>query len=552
MAQVRLNIAPRIIQNISSIYTDANRVIMELVDNSIDDVESPGFYDTSGLIKTNKYPRKIEIEVKIHGTSAKDGQIIVTDNCNGIPELSLIVQNIGNSNKRSSAFTNGQFGFGIFSFLAICKKLEIITKHSSRHIAQSVIITSDKFEQDNINDVKFDVVETEQAFPYSTGTQVILSEFSYHTWKQIKTNDLKAEIEKHFDLILSRENIRVSVIDIKGYKHTCSPFSYKDFKDTLYEIEHTVSYNKYLKGKKLPTSYDPIQVKIVYTPGKALSRPPVFISKGRRIAEVREIKSFSSDHKRDLWSHPNVTGFINLRQLLNPTIARTDYKNEETSRRIFGYIKNRLEPLLLQFIEDNTKKYSKNSFTELENKLNEALNKIPDMSKRGSANLNKGDKVELDDTGNEIYEVLAPGNKFKPSNPGKRSGRKITYNKPMQSPIIPPDNNSLLKITIDTESEPILDNEGNPKRSELFGIEVIIYRKHSDFDERIDNNTTGEKISYSLITYIIGEMLIHYTDKYFSENETNSKNSKDKYIFLTSRLYRLEKELKSLVGKPIS
>lgn len=561
MHKVRLNIAPRIIQNIASLYTDVYRVLMEYVDNSLDDVEQPGFYICSaGLPTIETYKREIEITVKIDGKTFKDGTVTITDNCNGIPKLKNIIQNLGNSCKRSSSFTNGQFGYGIFSFMSICGKMEITTKHTENKKAEYVCINSGDFEQDNIDNVIFNIQEIDNALPSTSGTKVVLSEFTNYAWRELNTITLNSEVEKHFEIILNRKGLKISVMDNKGKIYLCEPFKYSGTTGSVYDQEHTVKYNIYHKGKKIPTEYDPIHVKLMYTAGRALSRPPVFISRGRRIAEIRDIKSFSSDRKRDIWSHPNITGYIDLKQLLDPTIARTDYKNSDVARRIFGYIKNRLEPELLKFIEKNAKTHNKNDFSELESRINEELETISKDSLLKSTTLKAGDTVVLDENDgtisyhvivqpqNQITTNLVSNNKFNNKNNGGSSEPKHE----IQSPIKYNNKNSSINVKIDDLSEPILDSNGKIKRSELYNDTVILYKKHPDFESRIEKSSyTEDKISQSLITYIIAEVLVHYTCKYYDENK-HHQNSKEPYIFLTSRLYRLERATKDLIGKSLN
>ena len=45
--------------------------------------------------------------------------------------LEKIVQTIGNSDKKAQPWTNGQFGYGIYSFMAACKSLDIISKYEN-------------------------------------------------------------------------------------------------------------------------------------------------------------------------------------------------------------------------------------------------------------------------------------------------------------------------------------------------------------------------------------------------------------------------------------
>lgn len=116
-------------------------------------------------------------------------------------ELKKIVEKIGNSEKKSQPWTNGQFGYGIYSFMAICQTLEIRTKHLDNFYSEYIKISKDDFMVDDLNDLKFDIVH-ESPHTSGTGTEVILSGFSKDSWTEIDTDSLKTEVENHFELLL--------------------------------------------------------------------------------------------------------------------------------------------------------------------------------------------------------------------------------------------------------------------------------------------------------------------------------------------------------------
>ena len=124
MVKVPLRVSHQIIRAISDQYTATpHRVIMEFIDNSLDSAEEYFNKDT------NSYSKNINIKVTI-GTYQGKQAILVEDNCTGIIDIKRIVQEIGNSNKKTNRWTNGQFGFGIYSFMAIAESLVIHTRTS--------------------------------------------------------------------------------------------------------------------------------------------------------------------------------------------------------------------------------------------------------------------------------------------------------------------------------------------------------------------------------------------------------------------------------------
>jgi len=119
---IKLHISPRLVKSVSSLYNDPNRIFMEYIDNSLD---SAGHWFSDESVG---YTRPIEITLKIEGKNKKDGRVTIADNCFGITNFKKVVQSIGNSDKKAQGFTNGQFGYGIYSFMAACEKLEVFSK----------------------------------------------------------------------------------------------------------------------------------------------------------------------------------------------------------------------------------------------------------------------------------------------------------------------------------------------------------------------------------------------------------------------------------------
>jgi len=176
---------------------------MEYIDNSIDSAEQ--FYDK----KTNLYSKPIEITLEIHGDNLKNGKVIISDNCFGITNFNKVVQSIGNTDKKNAVFTmNGQFGYGIYSYMASCSTLEITSKTEKDH-ALYIPIERAQFDTDKQDDVKFPNPKIINKFDYESGTVIQLSHFDKHTWKQIDIQELRSEIEKHFELLLARKNLTI-------------------------------------------------------------------------------------------------------------------------------------------------------------------------------------------------------------------------------------------------------------------------------------------------------------------------------------------------------
>jgi HSP90 family molecular chaperone len=120
-------------------------------------------------------------------------------------KLNKVVDSIGNSEKKSQSWLNGQFGYGIYSFLAICDTMEIRTKHANNDYSEYIKITKKDFLIDDLSNLKFEIVRENPHVPVS-GTEVTLSGFSKEAWLDIDPQLLKSEIENHFELLLHNQD----------------------------------------------------------------------------------------------------------------------------------------------------------------------------------------------------------------------------------------------------------------------------------------------------------------------------------------------------------
>jgi hypothetical protein len=359
------------------------------------------------------------------------------------------------------------------------------------------------------------------------------------------------------------------------------PFDYDAFegevwKDTIETLLTTKGRKKPLEIE-FPLANKPIKVFLKITKGKVIDKSPVFIIKGRRIAEVREIRSFRTNHKGDIWGHPNLTGYIDLGGFLQPNIARNDFKNSPQSKAVFEKL-SELEELILLFLKDVNKKSDEKHYKELEDELNKALSKlakidhmnfrtelIPGKTSYGSAS-NEMEKSKIneaeDENASSKKEYFDGEGKYNwEGNAEKQKGientKELEKNKPME-PDNPFEDNELkgeekkksgFNIEI-SERDPDIDAENNePQRSNLVGSTITIYRKHSDFAKRVDKKRSGESIiTQRLITYLAGEITVHYKDKFVTRDEQPSYNKK-MFSSVVDFIYKFEDTLSGLVGK---
>src|SRR3989304_4424814 len=563
---IPLHISPRLIPNVASLYNDVNRIFMEYIDNSIDSAEK--FYDK----EKNSYSKPIEITLRIGGENYKDGKVIVCDNCFGITNFTKVVQSIGNSDKKADFTTNGQFGYGIYSFMASCSKLEITSK-TKKENALYIPIEKEQFDKDKQEDVFFPNPKTVKEYEYETGTKICLSHFNKHSWKQIDAQELENEIERHLELLLARKNLTIKIIRggnllLDTEEFVCKPFDYGQYEGEIWE--DYLKELSFVKGRKSPHQVKliipkPIHIFIKVTKGKEINKRPVFICKGRRISEVKDIRSFKSVHKSELWDHPNVTGYIDLLDFLEPTIARNDFTHSEKSRALFNKLIE-IEPLILDVVKDVNKTSEERHYQELEDRLNQALSKLArldamnyrtDILRGNEINLEKGGEGRSSEKSGEGGGGGGATDTGPGSTPGGDSGGdSASY---IENPFDDTEykgkekKKSGFNVRID-EREPDIDlTTDKPMRSNLYGSEIRIFKQHPDFQERVEVSRRGEtRITQRLITYLAGEITVHYKDKFHTKQKEQPEYNKNMFTDLVGFIYQFEEMLKDLSGKNLS
>ena len=576
---MKAHISPKILISVASLYNDTNRIFMEYIDNSIDSAEA--FFDE----ESNSYSKDISIEFYLDKKT-----VTISDNCFGITNFAKVVQSIADSDKKKDTWTNGQFGFGIYSFMAACNDIEITSKLKNEALAKKILINRAKFDVSSIDDVYFD--EPEQVeFTNTSGTIVTLSKFDKKMFKDIDFQEIINEVEKHFERLLGRKNLTIKLFNnITGESHICKMFDYDHYEGVIYE-----NYLSELtfKGTKKSASYrvyadPPIHIHLKILEGKTLNKPPVFIAKGRRIEEVRRIKAFKSKYKNEIWAHPNITGYVDLSNFLEPNIARSDFRNNNYSKALFSTLIE-LEQNILERIRDVNKESEDKHYKTLEDFLNKELSKLAkldalnfrtepiagaeinvlpggdgqeDEKGAGSEHHREGPPsgVLVDEKGNPYEDPDgfgssdADGNNVSdeeddgtgasnqlPDNPFEDTGFKGSERKKSGFNI------KLINGDPDENIE-----TGKPIRSQLVGGTIRIFREHPEFKKRVMISRTKEpKISQRLITYLAGEITVHYKDK-IQTREGQAEYNVQMFENLVEFIYMFEEAVSGLAGKNLS
>lgn len=585
-----LQISPRILKSFATIFFVFSRIIMEFIDNSVDAAER--FY----IPETNSYSKNIEITIELDGNSHEYARLIIKDNCTGIKDLSKLLSSVGSSSKIEEISTNGQFGFGIYSFLALCKSLTINTKHLDNSYVERVKLNASALDVPESQGAQFTI----EKIPISTyeptetpspRTWIILENFDKERFKDIDIKILWNEIQKHFELILRRNNIKITVIDFKRRRsdgnqtvHYCLPFNYESFDGISYE--KTLTELEYIKGKKhssvekLDISSTPVKIFLRILSKKSLDRKPVFIIKGRRIAEVSDIKDFKTFSKNQIWSNSNVTGYIDVTGIVQPDISRTGFQQSVKTKALF-YTLLKLEGEIKDAITSCISANSASDFKLFEDELKKALKNLTNKKKRNNQkkqnnNSDKNSKLEkgkhllkkditinapvlldtLVNSTNEtkgedyLYDFRDQSNTFsilyserinsndESNNLNNLIQKRISdqreqvtlsiYEKSKavrnnENPEDSMDANSFnldgIGIKLDKQSEPRTDENDKPLRSTLLSGNIIIYMKHPLFQERLTISEDGfQRITSDIITYFAAEIITQYMILSMSDN----------------------------------
>ena len=336
---------------------------MEYIDNSLDSAEK--LYENNA----SKYPYKIQITVTI---DPENKTVTFADNCVGMDKDNLlrIVQNIGDSNKKNDFVTNGQFGFGIHAYAACANRMEVTTLTLASRVAYKIKVDRTAYTEDG--EISDPTEVAKDKIPFNSGTILKLSDIDSEWWKEITPQELKNEVEKHFEQLLARDNLEIKIIYGKE-EEICQPFSYDSFLGT--KIEKEVSEMERRGVKSILKS--PVRIYLKITEDIVPNKRPIFVNKGRRIEEVQAIKSFraKSKYRTGLWGHNNLTGYIEVAGLLSPTLPRDDFERSTNRQMVYEEILA-IEDQIHEALQEINKKSESANMNKLEDLLSSALSKL--------------------------------------------------------------------------------------------------------------------------------------------------------------------------------
>jgi len=501
------------LNEIADRYRSTSRILMEYVDNGLDDAEV--------MYRENSeaYPYPIEISVLIDRASRT---VTIRDNCRGMNAESLerIVANVGESRKKTVSWLNGRFGFGVHAFRACAKRIRFGSQIADGSSLGLEFTRDDK--------------QIPRPAPISAlgglGTQVTLLDFERDWLEDLSVESVRAEIEKHFELLLARPNLRITVGEIGGAVETCRSFDYASIDGTEF------SRDLVIRG---PVRESTVSVRLKVTKEPYADRRATFFAKGRRIIEVHQDHNFMrvSTRRTSLWAHPNLVGFIEVGNSVDPAITRDVFKRTKTRELLY-------EALLKLEDEINEVLHIVNQAQQQQD-----LRKVADLIERELARLAKEDRIRLRATpsagtgapsspvgGSEAEEGYGgptgndgggggsggsgDGNSTGPTNtgagtlPGEGDG---DAGGGMEGSGAESGKRRKTGFSIEFVRWPATEG-GTPIRSNLIDGTIMINSLHPQFEERVKTTRPGRmKMTDRLISYIAGTVSIHYKDAFYEK-----------------------------------
>jgi hypothetical protein len=498
-------------------YLSTERILMEYVDNALDDAEH--LYRNHG----EAYPFEVRVEIVV---DSRRRFVTVRDNCRGMRRevLERVVTHIGESQKRGLPWVNGRFGFGVHAFRAAAETIRFRTRHAtSSHL--ELTLRRDQHRDIRRAGASFD------AFPTTTGTgtEITVGPFDEEWFENVSAETIKQEVERHFERLLARPNLSITVQEDGEAPLRCEPFDYsrlpgEEFRRTL-DIEH--------EGH-IHTVEAHLKVAAVEVPLRAAR----FFSRGRRINEVAEIKSFirKSGQRTSVWGHPHLLGYIEVGDIVKPGITRDDFDRGRGRTALYAAILE-LEEEIKDALNRINEAQRDTSLHRLEDALRDVLDDLAREDKlrlrsemaagneRGTSVAGGGaeggeeggpqfDQSESEGEPNGDGEGRDAGPK--PETPGLLNGQS-EGGQQIADDLTQQQGSERKRSGFDIRfGNYAADINGMLKRSMLVDGAIHINIAHPDFKERITCTRQGRpRFNDRLGAYLAATVSIHYKDQFY-------------------------------------
>lgn len=516
---IQINNHKELLNLISQGYGSLSRTLMEYIDNSFDDADEYLFNQ-----EAQKYTRDISINIEIDRTK---NSISITDNCMGmdIETLAHLANKINDSDKKNKKGTwvNGRFALGAHAYRLFASNLTVVSKksESSEHI-----ISIEK------NDDNAKLSSSSKNIIESTGTKVTLNDIERTQLKNLTALSLKNDIEIHFETLLSR-NVKIIIKD--GVNEViCEPYNYDEIEGI--PIKRNISQWK-ISEKSITKVPDDKAVVINLKICKQPNNRPVYISGiGRKIGNVLDVKSFNNfvnnyGHKRNIWTNPLITGYIEIKDNLKPVVHRDDFEPLNGKRSAIYSEILKLEDEIFEAIQSEMQNKTDEGMKTLSDELTAMLSKLASEDNLALRKLEEestkslGEKLEVpfneSEQGDTLFTVSGgtqegDGDQIDtPGMPVETKGTQDEGGEKSGSPSNPKKQGMQIEFMID----------GGGDRSYYSDGIIYIYMDHPDFQSRIQQTRGGElssmKITARLANYLAAIISSKYKEQFYQSKKIN-------------------------------
>lgn len=534
-----------ILNEIARRYEFTERILMEFIDNALDDAEE--------LYRANAeaYPYEIRIEIIL---DVRRRFIIIRDNCRGMQreKLERIVQNVGESQKRGLTWVNGQFGFGVHAFRAAAEAIWFRTKHREGDHLEL------RLQRDQYRGIRRPW-SSSAPFPSETGTgtEVTVGPFEDEWFAAVSVDSIRREIETHFERLLARPNLSITVCEADEMPTRCAAFDYSQIpgEDFRRDIDLEVGGRIY-----------PIEVHLKVAEIEVPERRARFFRRGRCINEVVEIKSFlrKSGRRTGVWGHPHLLGSIEVGEIVRPVITRDDFQRSSGRTAFYEAILS-LEEEIKEALDRVNEAHRDNSLSHLEDILRDVLEKLSREDRMrlrseltpgngmGSSIPGGGAEGGTDDRTHE--EKSGTGHPWDGMGDDTDSGREPETDGPRQGEAEgghqvtedPSQNGGAQRrrTGLDIKFGNYPSVEGRLRRSHLIDGVIYINTGHPDFQERMAYSRQGQpRFNDRLGAYLAATVSIHYKDQFYLRYRRQPDRPDQMFDDMVDFMCRLEAALR--------
>jgi hypothetical protein len=563
----KITVKTAILNNLADTYDDVYKTIAEFVDNAIDASEE--WYS----LESRSYSKPIKIEVSFIGSKKGTAQVAIKDNCKGMDKLEIerIFQSIGDSNKKHGTFSNGKFGFGIFSFSAFFDTISIESMMKGTSDPHKVQISRSILDS---NEPTFDVnpISKQSFSSFEHGTIVLLRGYRKKNWKNISKDKLIDYLNNHFERYLAAKNLEITITDKKGSK-TLKPFDY-----TNIDGESLIENIQGVNGPKIEFyTVKPSQTNSLingplvqgidshFKITKSIVGKPFFIAiKGRRIGDVKHAITSTRKLDNSIWAHPLLTGYLDLDGFADPDITRTKIKAGDRKNSVIEYLQ-RKEKDIKELLDTRNKQNEDRSWGDTANEINEILKNMTKEYNVMFSQLSGATGKEVGTGGSEGGARIKAGGKKKikesspTDGPGDGLGSGGTgplgedlfsdeiSNKPkktsLQISFIPglPMTKTDLRTGKKVEISSSLQEDGM----------LVFYTEHIDFKSRVKISKGSKIITQRLGTFLGVRIGVHFLDKYFTKGKETLDYSTSQLEDNGNFILKFESYMQPLINRSI-